>query len=230
MLKGGERFWFRGHGDVTWSLTPTALRYGTVGEREAALLLQRQFRRVAEIKLPRPPAPHEQLKWMQLAQHYGIPTRLLDWTESATFALYFACEHSHDESDGIVFLFNPQHLSRLRRRTRQTSLDAHLDEELIKGYFDLVPRARKGGLPTISIEPVWNSERLMLQRGVFTLHGSLQFSLDAKQAPSLVGIPVLKEAKPVLREELGRIGVDEMTIFPELEHACRHLKRSARLG
>jgi hypothetical protein len=35
----------------------------------------------------------------------------------------------------------------------------------------------------------------------------------------------LKESKPRLRNELQRIGVDEMTLFPELEHSCSHLKR-----
>jgi hypothetical protein len=61
----------------------------------------------------------------------------------------------------------------------------------------------------------------MLQKGVFTLHGS-RFDLDKDQAPSLVALPIVREAKGQLLVELERIGVDEMTIFPELEHSARH--------
>jgi hypothetical protein len=232
LLSDEDRFWFRGHSEPEWGLTPSALRYRKIAKRDAAIELLRDFRRVAEIKLPRPPQPDESLKWLQLAQHFGIPTRLLDWTESATMALYFAClRTSVQETDGIVFLFNPRHLSRLRGRRDKTSLDAHLEPSLIRNYFSLRgKRDARVGLPTIAIKPVWNSERLMIQRGVFTLHGSRNFGLDDHQAPSLVAIPILREVKAKLRTELGRTGVDEMTVFPELEHACRHLKNDCGLG
>ncbi|HUU44784.1 MAG TPA: FRG domain-containing protein [Acidobacteriota bacterium] len=235
-LKAGKPFWFRGHRDVRWTLTPYALRPESVQLRDSGLRLLREFKRIAEIKVDRPPeSTGQELKWMQLAQHYGIPTRLLDWTESATFALFFACETSSArDQDGIVFLLNPEDLISLKVRRHHThgeqlitSLDAHLDETLIQDYFELGGALDRGkqALPTIAIRPVWNSERLMMQRGVFTLHGSRQFELDESQAPSLVGIPILRDVKAGLQRELERIGVDEMTLFPELEHACRHLKR-----
>jgi hypothetical protein len=231
LLADEDQFWFRGHNNLAWELTPSGLRYRNLERRNRAIELLRDFRRVAEIKLARLPQPDEELKWLQLAQHYGIPTRLLDWTESATIALHFAClRPGKEDTDGMVFLVNPKHLSRLRRRKDKTSLDAHLEPTLIKGYFELDGRrGGAAGLPTVAIKPVWNSERLMVQRGVFTLHGSRQFSLDDAQAPSLVAIPIVREVKEKLRVELGRVGVDEMTVFPELEHACRHLKRDAGL-
>jgi hypothetical protein len=224
-------FWFRGHRDTRWNLIPGALRYEEEDDRATALGLLDDFRRVAELKVPRPPSHKERLKWMQLAQHYGMPTRLLDWTQSATFALYFACVQSEEgegESDGAVFLVNPAHLAELPGTTGKTSLDALTDED-ISPYLDLGPALQRRGVPTIAINPVWNSERVMVQRGAFTLHGSQQFELDDQQAPSLSAIPILGERKTTLLEELARIGVDEMTLFPELEHACAHLKRRAGL-
>ena len=216
------QFWFRGHADVKWSLTPSALRYATETSRTKALKLLDDFKRVAEIKLDRPPRPDEELKWVQLAQHYGIPTRLLDWTESATVALYFACLDS--AIDGLVFVLNPIDLNRLSFPRKPWILDAQSDAGTIQQYLKLTGKKTPAGRNTIAINPVWNSERLMLQKGVFTLHGS-RFDLDTSQAPSLVALPILREAKDQLRMELERVGVDEMTIFPELEHSARHLRR-----
>lgn len=95
-----DTYWFRGHAGVDWSLTPSALRYGRIEDRKTALELMSEFKRIADIKLRRPPSPNDELMWAQIAQHYGLPTRLLDWTESATTALYFTC--LLPEKDGIV--------------------------------------------------------------------------------------------------------------------------------
>jgi len=233
VLSDEKQFWFRGHRDVRWALTPSALRFKSFAKREAALGLLPDFRRIAEIKLERPPLASENLKWAQLAQHYGIPTRLLDWTESALFGLYFACippRRGQQETDGIVFLLNPEHLSHLPDRPGQTSLDIRKDERLINEYFEMGGKRDKKGIPTIAIKPVWNSERLMMQRGVFTLHGSQYFNLDDTQAPSLVGVPIERVTKGDLRKELDGVGIDEITLFPELEHACMNLKRRTMLN
>jgi len=231
-LKQNKNFWFRGHRDISWTLTPSALRHENVEKRIRALELLRDFRRIAEIKLNKPPEKNENLKWIQLAQHYGLQTRLLDWTESALFALYFACippKRNENETDGIVFLLNPDDISKLHKKTKSTSFDAHIKEDLIKGYFRLGANERIEGLPTIAIKPVWNSERLMMQRGTFTLHGSKKFGLDRIQAPSLAGIPIASNVKDILRKELENVGIDEMTLFPELEHACNNLLRKEDL-
>ncbi len=233
LLSDSSNYWFRGQKDARWTLTPYALRYSTSDERQKALSLLEEFMRVAEIRIPRPPLREEKLKWLQLARHYGLPTRLLDWTESATFALYFACiptQHSRKETDGVVYLMNPDHLLIPWGKYRSMSYDSSDYEEWILKCISSGPEQRtRRGIPTIPIRPVWNSERLMMQRGVFTLHGSKHFSLDSDQAKSLVAIPILKTYKSTLLSELSRIGVDEMTLFPELDHACNNLVRSASL-
>jgi hypothetical protein len=230
ILNRNITYWFRGHYDITWTLVPSALRFNTKRQRQAALNLLEDFRRIAEIKLDRPPRQDEALKWLQLAQHYGIPTRLLDWTESAIFALYFATVLPADnqiETNGIVFLINPEHLSSLAKLNGFSHAN-HVDDRTVERYLRLGPNQRANGTRIIAIKPIWNSERLMMQRGVFTLHGSKRFDLDNTQAPSLVGIPILKDSKERLRNELNQIGIDEMTIFPELEHACNCLKKQIR--
>jgi hypothetical protein len=226
-IRTEEPFWFRGHSDAKGSLTPSALRFKSQSERERALGLMADFRRIAESKLPRPPEDEAHLKWAQIAQHFGLPTRLLDWTESATTALYFAC--LKDDTDGVVLILNPIDLNRLTYPRKPRVLDPQQDEAVIRSYLRTGAKLSKTGRYPVAINPVWNSERLIMQKGVFTLHGG-RFDLDGGGVPSLAAIPILRESKKQLRSQLQRIGIDEMTLFPELEHSCTHLKRKAGLG
>lgn len=217
--------WYRGHADMAWRLAPSALRYETRELRERAIGLIAEFKRVGEIKLTRPPRWDEELKWVQLAQHYGVPTRLLDWTESPVVALYFAC--SCIDEDGVVFVVNPVDLNRASYPKHARVFTAQHDLTTISKHLTDAGSGRRR-IKTIAISPVWNSDRLMMQKGAFTLHGT-DIDLDDQQAPSLVAVPILREAKPRLLRELERIGIDEMTMFPELEHAGGFLRRRAQL-
>jgi hypothetical protein len=229
LLKEGQDFWFRGHANIRWRLTPSALRFETVAERNTALGLLSDFKRFAEIKLPNPPSPNEELKWVQLARHYGLPTRLLDWTKNAAISLYFACLKGPDEEDdeqdpdGAVFILNPVDLNRDVDPKKPRIFDAHSDVEHINRYLKLNGKQNAKGLRTIAINPVWNSERIVLQQGVFTLHGSRDFTLTGKQVTSLVCLRVPSPSKQELLYELEGVGINEMAIFPEVEHMCRYL-------
>ena len=226
-LKKDDVFWFRGHADISWDLTPSALRYTSPKKRTEALSLLSDFKRYGEIKLRKAPDPNEELKWVQLAQHYGLPTRLLDWTKNAAIALYFACLEPNDK-DGAVYIMNPVDLNRNTAGEARV-FDPHSDAKIIKPYWKLKGGHKAKGPETVAIYPTWNSERIMLQQGVFTLHGSQNFTLTENDAPSILYVRIRKEHKRGLMNELERVGVNEMAIFPETEHLCNYLKENAEL-
>lgn len=228
LLEPNSLFWFRGHSNIDYRLAPSALRYQEVDRRNKALRLVSEMKRFLEMKLPRPPASDDDLGWMQVAQHYGLPTRLLDWTQNAAVALFFACCNEPD-ADGLVAILNPIELNQSYDPRSPRIFSSERDADTIKAYFRLDGRVRSRGKKTIAINPTWNTDRIALQQGAFTLHGSRNFDLDSHQASSLLYVPILHEYKLSLLNELGRVGIGEMFIFPEPEHVCAHLRRNAGL-
>lgn len=228
LLDPSKVFWFRGHSQASYRLAPYALRYPDVYERERALGLVVDMRRCIEMKLARPPAVDDDLGWMQVAQHYGIPTRLLDWTQSVAIALFFACFTDPGE-DGLVVVLNPIELNQRVAPRHPRLFDPQRDAKIIKPYLRLGGSIEPRGKPTIAISPAWNTERIAMQQGAFTLHGSQSFELDWQQASSLFYVPILREHKRSLLSELERIGIGEMFVYPEPEHVCAHLRRTAGL-
>jgi len=228
VLVKGVTFWFRGNSNLEWRLIPSALRFTSIYKRNKALNLLNDFKRFGELKLRKTPNADEEFKWVQLAQHYGLPTRLLDWTKNAAIALYFACQRVRDEKgkekDGAVFILNPIDLNKEAFLKEPRIFDPNQDVKLIKRYLKLDGTKNLRGLKTIAVDPPWNSERIMLQQGVFTLHGSKVFTLTNNQVPSLVYLKIGKEYKQKLLDDLERIGINEMSIFPEAEHMCCYLK------
>lgn len=222
-LREKSSYWFRGHSSIEWELKPSALRHNDNVKVKSCLEIHHEFRRLSINKILKAPALSEEFAWLGIAQHYGLPTRFLDWTQNPAIALYFAINDNLD-SDGCVYLLNPFELNRSAVK-QDRILDGERDKALITKYLSLGPEVSKSkSLKTIAINPLYNSERISLQRGAFTLHGNKSFSLDDKQASSLVCIKIKKEYKKSLKGELARIGIDRMSIFPEIEHVGLYLK------
>jgi hypothetical protein len=92
---------------------------------------------------PLPPSNHK-ANWWPHMQHFGAPTRLLDWTESPYVAAYFACEQ-HLDKDGAVFIVHPFTVTKEvlgSNKTRDISDSVMMSENAPHSVFFFPPSVR----------------------------------------------------------------------------------------
>lgn len=173
-------------------------------EVEKAMLIE--FKRRATRLLS--PLPSNDWEWLIHAQHYGMKTRLLDWSGNPLVALWFACCNEDKKSDSYVYgLIN---------------VEKYLLNNLGDNPFD---RSK-----TRVIKPALNNDRIIAQSGWFTVHKysakanrfvPLNSNSEIRENIAEFKIPGLVKHDMLLR--LDRMGIDHNTIFPGVEGVCRHL-------
>ncbi len=100
-------FRFRGQSDFDWTLIPSVYRYSDF-RRFQTVEFERYLLQSKPTK-PIPPLTHTefQIEWLMMCQHYGVPTRLIDWTNDILIALFFACADKKNKTkDGALFICN----------------------------------------------------------------------------------------------------------------------------
>jgi hypothetical protein len=147
-----------------------------------------------------------------LQQHYGMPTRLLDWTNSPLAALYFATTHDreHDRSDAELFMIDAYTLKGIatsRRKEFQEALESIARWRKEKHTDMLLP-----------VRPDHFDRRIGLQRSGFTFHGPKKQVLATA---SSVKIP--HSAKEEIRRQLSVAAIDHFSVFGDLDHLSRRL-------
>lgn len=223
--------WFRGHRRSDWPLLPSVYRHqereagvGSEFFNEAELL--DMFKRRAPRYLDHQPRTH--WEWVSLMQHHGLPTRLLDWTESALVALHFAVRESKGDEDAAVWALNPWWINKhvFREFTLFSADSSKVDSwQSGSGVPPTLPN------PPIAVWAPHDGHRILAQRGAFTIHGDDRKGLDklAAEMPSadhqLCKLTIPAVAIEGLRRELTLNGITESLIFPELDGLCRELKR-----
>ena len=235
----GIKPWFRGESDDQSPLCPKIAEYDEYGEN---YLLQ-SFRRKAEGLANVPPRQGHTDLWLFLAQHYGVPTRLLDWTEGLLHALYFAINRAN--SKPRIYMLNNHRLNKLAGM----SLDKlNYPLSWVKGgslYIALAWQHRRLNSKQIEIAksnntkldiPIafpatYQDQRMFAQRSCFTIHGTslkpLQDILSEQEirlSEYLIEYEIDIDEKSSLLRELSILGISASTVFPDLENLAIDLK------
>lgn len=217
--------WFRGHSQTTWQLTPKIYRAEFKNDEEDDY--RWEFYHLAWPYLSAAAwEPKTKWDWYFLMQHYGLPTRLLDWTESALIALYFALrERSTTKENPAVWVLNPKGINSDLAKKGYDILSTSLAHKKTDRHLPEIDTKQSIPHYPIAIQPELKSLRIAAQQGVFTLHGVDRRALNSYPAlrKHLAKIEVSQSKISRIKEQLLVAGIGEMTIFPELSSLRKEL-------
>lgn len=212
-----KTIWYRGQGSKEWSLTPYYMRLD--GTKSESTFLKR-FKQSAAMLIDT--NPKGSFDWLFLMQHYGVPTRLLDWSESPLVALYFAVENleKHGTDDGALWLLYPSELNknaRINNKEEEGFIPSFDDEELESYSVEsLKNNARIQLLPVATIA-TRNNPRIQAQLGVFTIHHHENIPIeDVGDKSHTIKLVIPAKSKEYIKNQLALLGYTKFQLFPEL--------------
>lgn len=210
--------WFRGQTNSEWSLEPKLMRSNP---QPSETYFLNKFKQNASIILNH--QPKTEFDWLFLMQHYGIPTRLLDWSESPLVSLFFAINGNLDK-EGALYVLLPTELNKISsyRPDHEFEIPSFEDEQLENYFPSTIARETKSRLQPMAAIAPRNSARMQAQQGVFTISHRENIFVD-KAGPE--GLPINhvwryiipNQIKEEIKKELKLLGFSKFQLFPELE-------------
>jgi hypothetical protein len=212
-----KAIWFRGQSSASWTLLPSLLRKDF--RMSESTLLTRFKQSAAMLMARRPETPFD---WIFLMQHYGVPTRLLDWSENPLVATYFALEKDEEkDEDAALWILRPSDLNKNANIKDDFESDyiPSFDDEEVSGYStEQLRRTQRTKLLPIATIATRNNPRIQAQLGTFTIRHNEMIPIEEvgdKSHCKKYTIP--RDSKQRLREELTILGVNRFSLFPEIE-------------
>jgi hypothetical protein len=222
---------FRGLSDANYALKSGLIRLGGVSERLEGHLL-RNFRKYAR----RDSVPSDSIwDWMALAQHHGLPTRLIDWTYSPYVAMHFATARLEDFGiDGVIWSVDFAKANELIPKELKEVLQDEgsytFTVDMLKGIAT-TPAGFDRLAPdpfVVFFEPPSLDDRIVNQFALFSLMSSATAALDdwLIEHPELCRkIIIPAAAKWEVRDKLDQANITERVLLPGLDGLSSWLKR-----
>jgi hypothetical protein len=207
----------RGHRCPAWKLETYLERVSRrcgIHQVEYERAVWGEFRRHAHSYLPRVPADTCTVEWLALMQHYGAPTRLLDFTQSFWIALFFAFEEA--DNDCAVVALNPASLA-----ANQAGKDYNL---VLRENIDCGAHTDDFLRQTV---PFYTNERLAIQKGIFVYSLNLRRSFNdlvIQNEKEFVNLIVPRSLFAEIRSKLNDFNCNSRVLFPGIDGYARYFK------
>lgn len=209
------QLWFRGQGKCSWPLLPGLYRENALVAPRFERQVLREFRAKAGSYLGAQPSFERALFLMQ---HYGLPTRLIDWTTNSLVALFFAVEQQQAE-DACVWVLSPWRLNQITRRSKTIPTEASTAFQSYSLNSETQERP-EAELP-MAVASSHSDIRIHAQDATFTVHGFDRRPLEEIKAGNGASALLAKLIIPrsrcrLIKRELFGIGFHRGHLFPDL--------------
>jgi len=235
--------WYRGCGKTSHVLAPSLYRHKSSKAIDDLMTLEKKllarFRERSIPFLSRHMANN--WEWLFLMQHYGVPTRLLDWSESPLMALFFAVTSARHtlgsrgspvfSNDAAVWLLDPVEWNRKSVNLKSFAGEVLTTDDPNSNAYTPVGDVKTMKPSPIAVYGAHNSQRIVAQRGVFVCFGAdtrpMEEIYRKEKFPkaSLLKLIIKRGRLPHILAALLRHGVTDSVVFPDLDGLAREIKR-----
>lgn len=216
---------FRGHSKGSYKLLPTLQRDFAKTGKDLETLENNLYCDFRSLVGPRVSFSSS---WETLfaMRHEGIPTRLLDWTENLGTALFFALD-SNDIQNPHIWILNP---FKLNERSYGAAVLLNPEEDMKPEYHESYAilcndKKIKINKYPIAIYPKRSNDRMFAQRGLFTIHGSVNKPFEDIAPGFIECITIPDILIDHLKKLLLNFGINKYSVYPDLKGLCDHLKQ-----
>lgn len=212
--------WFRGCISPDYCLSPTLFREEFQKKREGYLSVE--FRRRAHRRMP---GLSSRFDWLCAMQHHGLPTRLLDWTESLSVAAYFSIgDVDWSSARPTIWMLDPFALSSLTDNDTNIPIatddrvDANADIAFCDDWAQSAKLVSEIPLP---VAPNFLFDRIAAQNGTFTIHGTdtrpIETILLERQQNALVKFVANPNRVTEIVNSIRLLRPSSDAIFPDID-------------